>query len=343
MKKALITGITGQDGIYLSRFLLNKGYKVFGLRRRTSSFTTRPLGEFIQSKKYSENFHLIYGDLTDPLSIVNALKISDPDEVYNLAAQSHVDVSFVNPSYTIEATGMGTLNILEAIRLIKKDKVIKFYQASTSELFGDTLEKPQNENTLFKPNSPYACAKHLAFNITKLYREAYGMFNVNGILFNHESPFRGETFVTRKITRAFASIKNNKQTILRLGNLNAKRDWGHAEDFVEAMWLMLQHDKPEDFVIATGIQYTVRDFCNMAAKYFGYDLNWQGDGLDEVGIDKVSNKILVKVDKDYFRPAEVENLLGDASKAKKVLSWYPKKNINDLVSEMCLFDKENIK
>ncbi len=340
VKRALITGVTGQDGIYLARFLLSQGYDVFGLRRRTSSFTSRPIHEFIESKDYSGNFHLIYGDVTDSLSIVNAIKVSKPDEIYHLAAQSHVDVSFVNPSYTFDATGHGTLRMLEAIRLMGIEKDVKFYQASTSELFGKVIETPQNENTPFNPQSPYACAKESAYSVTKLYREAYGLFAVNGILFNHESPLRGETFVTRKITRAFAQMKHKKEFILKLGNLNSLRDWGHAEDYVKAMWMMLQHQFPDDFVVSTGIQYSVRQFCEMAAKFFDYKIDWTGDGSNEKGIDSKTGRLIVEVDPQYFRPAEVETLLGDSSKIRRVLGWSPAKTFQDLVEEMCLSDSK---
>ncbi len=340
VKRALITGVTGQDGIYLARFLLSQGYDVFGLRRRTSSFTSRPIHEFIESKDYSGNFHLIYGDVTDSLSIVNAIKVSKPDEIYHLAAQSHVDVSFVNPSYTFDATGHGTLRMLEAIRLLGIERDVKFYQASTSELFGKVFETPQNENTPFNPQSPYACAKEAAYSVTKLYREAYGFFAVNGILFNHESPLRGETFVTRKITRAFAQMKHKEDFILKLGNLNSLRDWGHAEDYVKAMWMMLQHHSPDDFVVSTGAQYSVRQFCEMAAKFFDYKIEWFGNGQNEKGIDSKTGRLVVEVDPQYFRPTEVETLLGDCSKIRRVLGWSPTKTFQDLVEEMCLADSK---
>jgi GDPmannose 4,6-dehydratase len=344
-RKALITGITGQDGIYLARLLLSKGYEVFGLRRRTSSFTIRPIEELLNSTNYSGNFHLFYGDLTDPISMQRVLDIAMPDEVYNLAAQSHVDISFDNPVYTADATALGTLRLLESIRVnqsINNEK-IKFYQASTSELYGDTTILPQNETTPFNPASPYAIAKFFAYESVLLYRKAYHFFASNGILFNHESPLRGENFVTRKITKAFAKMFYEKNTsfVLSLGNLNASRDWGHAQDYVYAMWLILQHDIPDDFVIATGIKYTVREFCIFVASFYGFDLVWEGDGINEFAYDKSSGRKLIQVDPSYIRPSEVNNLLGDASKAKKILGWKPNITIEMLVEEMCKYDTKD--
>jgi GDPmannose 4,6-dehydratase len=333
IKKALITGITGQDGSYLAEFLLEKGYEVHGIKRRSSLFNTERIDHLYQDPHKSNcKLFLHHGDLTDFSSLVRTIEQIQPDEIYNLAAQSHVLVSFEIPEYTANVDALGALRILEAIRMLKLHKKTKFYQASTSELYGLVQETPQKETTPFYPRSPYAVAKLYAYWITVNYREAYNIYACNGILFNHESPVRGETFVTRKITRALTRIKLGVQDIFYIGNLDAKRDWGHAKDFVEAQWLMLQREIPEDFVIATGQQYSVRDFINAAALKLGMNILWKGKGLEEVGL--VNDKIIIKIDSRYFRPAEVENLLGDASKAKKKLNWQPKINFNALVSEM---------
>ena len=335
MKKALITGVTGQDGSYLAEFLLNKKYKVYGIKRRSSSFNTNRIDEIFETDK---NFKLYYGDLTDSTNIIRLIQTIQPDEIYNLGAQSHVKVSFETPEYTANSDAMGTLRILEAIRILKMENVVKFYQASTSEMFGKVQQIPQTEITPFYPRSPYGVAKLYAHWITKNYREAYGIHASSGILFNHESPRRGETFVTKKITMGLNKIKNGKDDCLYLGNLDAKRDWGHARDYVEAMWLMLQQDEPDDYVIATGEQYSVRDFVEESASYFGFDIEWVGQGLDEVGVDKNTGKTIVRIDDKYFRPAEVETLLGDATKAKEILGWVPKVSFKELVKEMCLYE-----
>ena len=333
MKKALITGITGQDGSYLAEFLLNKGYEVHGVKRRTSLFNTNRIDHLYQDPHiHKRNFILHHGDLTDTSSLIKIIQNVQPDEIYNLAAQSHVAVSFEVPEYTANSDALGTLRILEAIRILKLEKKTKFYQASTSELFGKVVDIPQNETTPFYPRSPYAAAKLYAYWITVNYREAYNIYACNGILFNHESPVRGETFVTRKITRALTRIKLGLQKTLYLGNLDAMRDWGHAKDYVEVQWLMLQQKTPEDFVISTGQQYSVRDFVNIAAKELGYKIIWKGKGKNEKGL--VDGKVIIKVDKNYFRPTEVETLLGDASKAKRKLGWEPKISFIKLVSEM---------
>jgi GDPmannose 4,6-dehydratase len=333
MKKALITGITGQDGSYLAEFLLNKGYEVHGIKRRTSLINTDRIDHLYQDPhEQNIKFILHHGDLTDATSLIRIIQEVQPDEIYNLAAQSHVAVSFEEPEYTANSDALGALRILEAIRILKLEKKTKYYQASTSELYGDVKETPQNEKTPFYPRSPYAVAKLYAYWITVNYREAYGIYACNGILFNHESPVRGETFVTRKITRALARIKLGLQKNLYLGNLDAMRDWGHAKDFVEAMWLMLQQEKPEDFVISTGKQYSVRDFVNETSKNLDMKIEWNGKDLDEVGSFKGKN--IIKVDPRYFRPTEVETLLGDASKAKKILNWTPKISFEELVKEM---------
>ena len=333
MKKALITGITGQDGSYLAEFLLNKGYEVHGVKRRTSLFNTNRIDHLYQDPHiHKRNFILHHGDLTDTSSLIKIIQNVQPDEIYNLAAQSHVAVSFEVPEYTANSDALGTLRILEAIRILKLEKKTKFYQASTSELFGKVVDIPQNETTPFHPRSPYAAAKLYAYWITVNYREAYNIYACNGILFNHESPVRGETFVTRKITRALTRIKLGLQKTLYLGNLDAMRDWGHAKDYVEVQWLMLQQKTPEDFVISTGQQYSVRDFVNIAANELGYKIIWKGKGKNEKGL--VDGKVIVKVDKNYFRPTEVETLLGDASKAKRKLGWEPKISFKKLVSEM---------
>lgn len=336
MKKvALITGITGQDGAYLAEFLLEKGYEVHGIKRRTSLFNTDRIDHLISNK----NFHFHHGDMTDSSSLVNIISKTNPNEIYNLAAQSHVQVSFEEPEYTANADGVGVLRILEAIRSLKLEKYTKFYQASTSELFGKAVESPQSEKTPFYPRSPYGVAKLYAYWITVNYREAYNIFACNGILFNHESPLRGETFVTRKITMSLARIKSGSNEILKLGNLNALRDWGHAKDYVRVQWLMLQEDQPDDYVISTGIQYSVRDFVNAACDVLGISITWEGEGTEEKGYDQ-SGKVIVAVDPVYFRPAEVETLLGDFSKAKEVLNWKPSISFEELVKEMVESDLE---
>ena len=333
MKKALITGITGQDGSYLAEFLLDKGYEVHGVKRRTSLINTDRIDHLYQDPhEQNRKFILHHGDLTDATSLIRIIQEVQPDEIYNLAAQSHVAVSFEEPEYTANSDALGALRILEAIRILKLEKKTKYYQASTSELYGATLKTPQNEKTPFYPRSPYGVAKLYAYWITVNYREAYGIYACNGILFNHESPVRGETFVTRKITRALARIKIGLQKSLYLGNLNALRDWGHAKDFVEAQWLMLQQQKPEDFVIATGKQYSVRDFINLASKFLDMTIEWKGKDLEEVG--SYNGKEIIKIDPKYFRPTEVETLLGDASKAKEKLNWFPKISFEQLVKEM---------
>ena len=338
-KVALITGVTGQDGAYLAEFLLNKGYEVHGIKRRASSFNTDRIDHLYQDPHEKEQkFVLHYGDLTDSMNLVRLIQQIKPDEIYNLGAQSHVAVSFESPEYTADAVGMGALRVLESIRVAGLEKKTRYYQASTSELYGEVQEIPQTEKTPFYPRSPYAVAKLYAYWITVNYREAYGMYACNGILFNHESPIRGETFVTRKITRAFARIKLDLQDKLFLGNLSAKRDWGHAKDYVEMQWLMLQQDNPEDFVIATGVQYSVRDFVNKAAKAVGIEMEWKGEGADEKGYDKATGKCLVEVDPRYFRPTEVETLLGDPTKAKEKLGWVPKITLEEMVAEMVEHD-----
>ena len=336
MKKiALITGITGQDGAYLAELLLNKNYEVHGIKRRASSFNTSRIDHLYKDKhKEDVNFFLHYGDLTDSTNLIRIIQEVQPHEIYNLGAQSHVKVSFEVPEYTANSDALGTLRILEAIRILKMENKVKFYQASTSELYGKAQEVPQTETTPFYPRSPYGVAKLYAYWIVKNYREAYGMFACNGILFNHESPLRGETFVTRKITIAASKIKLGLQEKLYLGNLNAQRDWGHAKDYVEGMWRMLQHDKPEDFVLATGKTTTIREFCNLSFKELGIDIIWEGEGENEVGIDQSSNKVIISIDKNYYRPTEVDLLIGDASKAKKLLSWTPKYDLESLVKEM---------
>ena len=331
MKKALITGITGQDGSYLAELLLEKGYEVHGIIRRSSSINTDRIDHIYQ------NIKLHYGDLTDSTNIVRVIQLVQPDEIYNLGAQSHVKVSFEMPEYTADVDAMGTLRVLEAVRLLGMEDRVRIYQASTSELYGLVQETPQKETTPFYPRSPYGVAKLYGYWITKNYREAYGMYACTGILFNHESPRRGETFVTRKITQALSKISVGLQDCLYLGNLNAKRDWGLAKDFVEAMWLMLQQDEPEDFVIATGVQYSVREFVEEAAPYFGMKIAWMGEGLNEIGYDLNTKKTVIKIDSKYFRPAEVETLLGDASKAKEKLGWEPKISFKKLVEDMCIY------
>ena len=336
-KTALITGVTGQDGAYLAEFLLAKGYQVHGIKRRSSLFNTDRIDHLYQDPHIPERrFILHYGDLTDATNLIRIIQEVQPDEIYNLAAQSHVQVSFETPEYTANADALGTLRLLEAIRILGLEKKTRFYQASTSELFGQVQETPQKETTPFYPRSPYAVAKLYAYWIVVNYREAYNIYACNGILFNHESPLRGETFVTRKITRAVARIKLGLQECLYLGNLDAKRDWGHARDFVVAQWLMLQQDEPEDYVIATGEQHSVREFCTLAFKDAGIELKWQGKGIDEVGM--VGDKILVAVDPRYFRPTEVITLLGDPSKARAKLGWKPKITFPELVAEMVCED-----
>ena len=331
MKIALITGITGQDGSYLAELLLEKGYEVHGIVRRSSLINTHRIDHIYDS------ITLHYGDLTDATNLVRVIKQVQPDEIYNLGAQSHVKVSFEIPEYTADVDGMGTLRVLEAVRLLGMEDRVRIYQASTSELYGLVQETPQKETTPFYPRSPYGVAKLYGYWIVKNYRESYGMYACSGILFNHESPRRGETFVTRKITQGLSKISVGLQDCLYLGNLDAKRDWGHAKDFVEAMWLMLQQDEPDDYVIATGVQYSVKDFVEEAAPYFGMNIVWLNEGLDTVGYDRNSKKIVIRVDPKYFRPAEVETLLGDASKAKEKLGWEPKISFKQLVEDMCIY------
>jgi GDPmannose 4,6-dehydratase len=332
---ALITGITGQDGAYLAEFLLGKGYVVHGIKRRASSFNTERIDHLYKDQHDRDvKFILHYGDLTDSSNLIRIIQQVQPDEIYNLAAQSHVAVSFETPEYTANVDAMGTLRLLEAIRILGLEKKTKFYQASTSELFGEVQEVPQKETTPFYPRSPYAVAKLYAYWICVNYREAYGIYACNGILFNHESPIRGETFVTRKITRAVARIKLGLQDRLFLGNLDAKRDWGHAKDYVKMQWLMLQQDEPEDYCIATGIQYSVRDFVDAAFKEVEISIRWEGEGIEEKGFDAASGRLLVEVDKRYFRPTEVETLLGDPSKAREKLGWVPEIGLDEMVAEM---------
>ena len=331
MKVALITGITGQDGSYLAEFLLEKGYEVHGIIRRSSMINTHRIDHIFQ------NIKLHYGDLTDSTNIVRVIQKVQPDEIYNLGAQSHVKVSFEMPEYTADVDGMGTLRVLEAVRLLGMEDHVRIYQASTSELYGLVQETPQRETTPFYPRSPYGVAKLYGYWIVKNYREAYGMYACSGILFNHESPRRGETFVTRKIVRGLSRISVGIEDCLYLGNLDAKRDWGHAKDFVKAMWLMLQQEKPDDYVIATGEQYSVRQFVEAAAPYFGMKISWEGEGLKEIGYDVNTKKPVIRVDPKYFRPAEVETLLGDSTKAKEQLGWEPKISFNQLVEDMCLY------
>ena len=346
---ALITGITGQDGSYLAEFLIDKGYEVHGVLRRSSSFNTGRiehlyLDEWVRDMKRKRLVNLHWGDMTDTSSLIRIIQTIHPDEIYNLAAQSHVKVSFDVPEFTAETDAVGTLRLLEAVRILGMEHKTKIYQASTSELFGLVQETPQKETTPFYPRSPYAVAKLYAYWIMKNYRESYGMFAVNGILFNHESERRGENFVTRKITLAACRIAQGLQDKLYLGNLSSLRDWGYAKDYVECMWLMLQQEKPEDFVIATGEQHTVREFCTLAFKYAGIELEWQGEGLAEKGIDKNTGKVLVEVDPKYFRPAEVQTLLGDPTKARTVLGWNPRKtSFDELVRLMVESDKQFVR
>jgi len=334
-KTALITGITGQDGAYLAEFLLDKGYQVHGIKRRTSLFNTARIDHLFEGDYgKSGQFQLHHGDMTDSSSLMHIMQVVQPDEVYNLAAQSHVAVSFEEPEYTANSDALGALRLLEAIRILGLSNKTRFYQASTSELYGEVQETPQSETTPFYPRSPYAVAKLYAYWITINYREAYQIFACNGILFNHESPIRGETFVTRKITRALSRIKMGVQESLSLGNMNALRDWGHARDYVQMKWLMLQQDKPDDFVIATGKQYSVRDFVNEAAGVLDMKIDWRGTGVDEKGYDAATGKCIVNVDTRYFRPTEVETLLGDASKARDILGWKSQTSFEELVREM---------
>ncbi|MGG3006517.1 GDP-mannose 4,6-dehydratase [Geobacillus stearothermophilus] len=351
MKRALITGVTGQDGSFLAEFLLEKGYEVHGIIRRSSSYNQERLEDILSQEEVdaikniinNKNFHLHYGDLTDTSNIIRLIGEIRPDEIYNLAAQSHVRVSFDMPEYTADVDALGTLRILEAVRILGLTEKTRIYQASTSELYGKVQEVPQKETTPFYPRSPYGVAKLYAYWITKNYRESYGMFAVNGILFNHESERRGETFVTRKITLAAARIAQGKQEKLYLGNLNALRDWGYAKDYVECMWLMLQHDTPEDFVIATGEMHSVREFATLAFKYAGIEIEWQGEGLNEKGIDKATGRVLIEVDPKYFRPAEVDQLLGDPTKAKTLLGWNPTKTpFEELVRIMVEADMKKV-
>ncbi len=334
-KVALITGTTGQDGAYLSEFLLKKGYEVHGVKRRASSFNTARVDHLYQDPHVSDRkFVLHYGDLTDSTNLIRIIQEVQPDEIYNLAAQSHVAVSFETPEYTANADALGTLRVLEAIRILKLTEKTRFYQASTSEMFGKVQEIPQKETTPFYPRSPYGAAKVYSYWICVNYREAYGMYCCNGILFNHESPIRGETFVTRKITRAVARIKLGLQDKLYLGNLNALRDWGHARDYVRAQWLMLQQDKADDYVIASGVQHSVRDFVSMAFREVDIDISWEGEGIDEQGVDSSTGNVLVRVDPRYFRPTEVETLLGDASKARRELGWEATISVEEMAREM---------
>ena len=331
MKKALITGITGQDGSYLAELLLSKGYEVHGIVRRSSLINTHRIDHIY------EKITLHYGDLTDPVNIMGVIRQVEPAEIYNLGAQSHVKVSFEMPEYTANVDALGTLRILEAVRMLGMEKDVRIYQASTSELYGGVLGTPLSETTPFHPRSPYGVAKLYGYWIIKNYRESYGFHASSGILFNHESPRRGETFVTRKITQGLSRISVGLQKILYLGNLNAKRDWGHAKDYVEAMWLMLQQDEPDDYVIATGEQYSVRDFVEEAAPYFGFKLEWMGEGEDEIALDWNTKKTIIGINPRYFRPAEVDSLLGDATKAKEVLGWEPKIKFKELVEDMCIY------
>ena len=337
-KKALITGVTGQDGAYLAEFLLKKGYEVHGLRRRTSSFNTARIDHLYDDPSLSDtSFFLHHGDMTDSSSLIRVLQTVQPHEIYKLAAQSHVHVSFEEPEYTANADAIGTLRLLEGLRILDL-KETKFYQASTSELYGKVLEVPQNEKTPFNPQSPYAISKLYSYWITKNYRDSYNLFTANGILFNHESPVRGETFVTRKITRALSRIKLGTQEKLVIGNLDSLRDWGHAKDYIEAQWLILQQSEPDDFVIATGQQQSVRDFITASAKVVGIEILWEGKGIEEKGFNKQDGKEIVRVDSRYYRPSEVDSLLGDSSKAREILGWEPKVSFLELVSEMMEYD-----
>ena len=341
-KRALITGVTGQDGAYLAELLLAKGYEVHGIKRRASSFNTQRIDHLYQDPHEQDvHLHLHYGDLTDATNLIRIVQLVHPDEVYNLAAQSHVAVSFETPEYTANSDALGTLRLLEAIRILGLEKKTRFYQASTSEMFGRVRETPQRETTPFYPRSPYGAAKVYGHWITVNYREAYGMFACSGILFNHESPIRGETFVTRKITRGLARISQGLEQCLYLGNLHSMRDWGHARDYVRAQWLMLQQSEPDDFVIATGEQHSVLEFVSRAASELGFDIEWRGSGVDEHGVDTRSGRTLVKVDPRYFRPTEVDTLLGDPSKARDRLGWKPQIGFDSLIKEMIAADLEN--
>jgi GDPmannose 4,6-dehydratase len=342
-RTALITGITGQDGAYLAEFLLNKGYIVHGVKRRSSSFNTERIDHLYKDPHdRNTNFFMHYGDLTDSTNLIRIVQETQPDEIYNLAAQSHVQVSFETPEYTANSDAVGTLRLLEAIRILGLEKKTRFYQASTSELFGKVQEIPQKETTPFYPRSPYAAAKLYGYWITKNYREAYGMFACNGILFNHESPIRGETFVTRKITMAVAKIKKGSQEKLYLGNLDAKRDWGFAGDYVESMWLMLQQDEPDDYVVATGKTHSVREFAELAFREVGIEIEWQGKGVDEVGINKETGDVLIGIDPRYYRPTEVDILIGDPAKAKEKLGWEAKVQFRELIKMMVAGDMKKI-
>jgi len=343
-KTALITGITGQDGSYLAELLLDKGYVVHGIKRRSSSFNTSRVDHLYTDPHFNGlPFFMHYGDMTDSTNLIRIIEETQPDEIYNLAAMSHVQVSFDSPEYTADVDGLGAMRMLEAIRILGMEKKTKFYQASTSELYGKVQETPQKETTPFYPRSPYAVAKLYAYWITINYREAYGIYAANGILFNHESPRRGETFVTRKITRAAVRIAEGVQEKLFLGNLNAKRDWGHTKDFVQGMWLMMQQDEPEDFVLATGETTSVRDFCNMAFNHLGIELEWTGEGADEKGINKATGKPIIEVDPQYYRPTEVDLLLGDPTKAQQKLGWKFEYTVEDLVKEMVDSDMKELK
>ena len=337
MKTALITGITGQDGAYLAKFLLNKNYVVHGIKRRSSSFNTKRIDDIYKN----ENFKLHFGDLNDSSSLTRIVHETQPDEIYNLGAQSHVQVSFETPEYTANVDGLGALRLLDAIRQVNKS--IRFYQASTSEMFGNVVETPQTEKTPFYPRSPYGVAKLYAYWITRNYRESYGIHASNGILFNHESPIRGETFVTKKITRSVARIKYGLEDCIYLGNLNAMRDWGHAKEFVEGMWLMLQQEKPDDYILATGKAASVRDFVSMAFNHAGISIKFEGENLNEVGIDQKTGNIIVRVDSKYYRPAEVDFLLGDPSKAKRILGWEAKISVEELCKEMVEYDLRKVR
>ena len=338
-RKALVTGITGQDGAYMAEFLLERGYEVHGVKRRSSSFNTGRIDHLYQDPHEGDvKFHLHYGDLTDSTNLIRIVQEVQPDEIYNLGAQSHVQVSFDTPEYTANADAVGVLRILEAIRILKMQDSVRFYQASTSELFGKVQETPQTETTPFYPRSPYGVAKLYSHWITVNYREAYGMYACNGILFNHESPIRGETFVTRKITRAAARISLGIQDKLYLGNLDACRDWGHAKDYIRGMWMMLQQDEPQDFVLATGVTTSVRDLCSMAFQAAGITLEWQGNGVEETGVSSDTGKVIVQIDPRYFRPAEVDLLVGDASKARRVLGWEPEYSLEQMIEEMVAAD-----
>ena len=341
IKKALIFGVTGQDGAYLSKYLLKKNYIVYGVKRRSSIINTQRIDDIYKDINYKANFVLLYGDLTDASSILNLIKKVIPNEIYNLAAQSHVKVSFEVPEYSADVNGLGTLRILEAIRSLNLEKKVKFYQAGTSEMFGKTITNFQNEKTTFHPVSPYGVSKCFAHWITKNYRSAYGMYACNGILFNHESPIRGETFVTKKIIQGLVRIKKGYQNKLFLGNLYSKRDWGHARDYVEAMWKMLQQKKPDDYVISTGKTFTIKDFVNRAAKKMNLNIKWIGKGIKEKAVNIENKKVIIECRKRYFRPLEVDYLKGDASKAKKILKWSPKMSINNLIDEMIHYELEN--